>query len=165
MASGLGSLVAIWRKFTRITKADGTPIRAHIAEIRTIADRLTRLGDKPSDALIIATLLGSLPKTYHPLIVALDAHPEAGDLDFVIGRIINEAVTLEHFNPDTPSVVSPGNESMALRVDVRKITCHNCGIVGHFASNCQKQPNPYAKPTKPWDATNALAITETAYAL
>ncbi|CAA7269209.1 unnamed protein product [Cyclocybe aegerita] len=112
------SLIAIWRKFTWITKADNTPIH-------------------PSNTLTIVTLLGSLPKTYHPLVVALDAHPEAGDLDFVIGLVLNEAVTLEHFNPDMPSIVSPGHESTALKID--------------------KLLNPYAKPTKPWDAMKVLA--------
>ena len=99
MASGLGSLIALWGKFSRIRKAEGVTIRAHIANIRTLADQLKRLGDGPSDALTIAVIFGSLPPSYHQLIVSLNSHLLSGDLNFIIIHILNKDLTQQHLQP------------------------------------------------------------------
>ena len=65
-------------------------MQAHAASIREYADRLTGLGDPPSETLMVAVLLISLLESYSPLIVSLDTHPDRTKFDFVIQRCINE---------------------------------------------------------------------------
>ena len=60
------------------------------ASICEYADRLTGLGDSPSETLMVAVLLISLPESYSPLIVSLNTHPNCVKFDFVVQRCINE---------------------------------------------------------------------------
>ena len=45
-------------------------VQAHAASLWEYADRVTGLGDSPSETLMVTVLLISLPKTYSPLIVS-----------------------------------------------------------------------------------------------
>ena len=56
----------------QLKKTEEVMIQAHAASIREYADRLTGLGDSPSETLMVAVLLISLPESYGPLIVSLD---------------------------------------------------------------------------------------------
>ncbi|KAJ6454738.1 hypothetical protein C8R47DRAFT_1203922 [Mycena vitilis] len=58
-SAGLGGVVVAWRRFYALRKSDdNSSMRAHIAAVRGLAEKLGRLyNDKPSDAQIIATLL------------------------------------------------------------------------------------------------------------
>jgi hypothetical protein len=93
----LGGVVAMWRKFYAHRKpVETSTMRSHIAAVRGHAEKLGRIyNDKPSDAQIIATLLMSLPSSYDTLLVTLDSHPEKDNLEFVIGRLLNEEVRQE----------------------------------------------------------------------
>jgi gag-polypeptide of LTR copia-type/Zinc knuckle len=142
MSTGLGSIIVLWRKFTRIQKGEDTPMRTHIANLRNLADKLCALGDAPSDALTIAVLFGSLPAAYHQLIVSLDSSSQAQDLDFVIGRIINEEETINHFSPSSTASNSHLHHALTTKiVDKSHITCFKCGVRGHFQSECP-EPGP-----------------------
>jgi hypothetical protein len=76
MASGLGSIVAIWRKSQRMAKVDNATMCTHISGICTLANKLSSLGDAPSEAQTVAVLLGSLLPKYNTLVIVLDSHVE-----------------------------------------------------------------------------------------
>jgi hypothetical protein len=155
MASGLGSIVAIWRKFQRMAKADNATMHAHISSIRTLANKLSSLGDAPSEAQTVAVLLGSLPPEYNTLVIVLDLHANANDIDFVIGRVLNEEnrqkdggndngtsrVSHSGAGTSTTQALYSGTRGPGKFVDESKITCFKCGEVGHFQSRCLK-PGP-----------------------
>lgn len=156
LASGLGSLIAMWGKFTKLTKTSDVPMRTHIGNLRTLADKLKHLGDAPSDALSIAVLFGSLPSHYSSLIVSLDSHPQSDNLDFVIGRILNEEYRI---GADPASVMTSTNalytESRPRKIiDKSKITCFKCGKLGHFQSDCTETPDA-ATPVAAMALTNS----------
>ena len=90
MSQGLGSVISMWQRFFQLKKTEEVTIQAHAASIREYADRLTGLGDSPSETLMVAVLLISLPESYSPLIVSLDTHPDRAKFDFVVQRCINE---------------------------------------------------------------------------
>ena len=58
---GLGSIIAIWQHFFTLKKANDTSVQAHASAIRELADRLTGLGDVPSETLMVSVLMLSLP--------------------------------------------------------------------------------------------------------
>jgi hypothetical protein len=160
MSTGLGSIIVLWRKFTRIQKGEDTPMRTHIANVRNFADKLRALGDAPSDALTIAILFGSLPATYHQLIVSLDSSSQAQDLDFVIGRIINEEETINHFSTTSPVATSHSHSAYATKIiDKTRITCFKCGKRGHFQSECT-EPGPLHEIPTTTRNIAAMAISD-----
>ncbi|KAF8166996.1 ankyrin repeat-containing domain protein [Mycena galopus ATCC 62051] len=61
---------------------------------------------------IIATLLMSLPSSYDTLLVTLDSHPEKDNLEFVIGRLLNEEVRQES---EFSSIPFPDTSALAAR--------------------------------------------------
>ncbi|KAJ7704523.1 hypothetical protein B0H17DRAFT_838228, partial [Mycena rosella] len=86
-----------------------------------------------SDAQIIATLLMSLPPAYDSLIVALDSHAEKDNLDFVIGRLLNEETRQE----SEFSAAYPETSALTVRVcDKSRITCFKCRKQGHYQFEC-----------------------------
>ncbi|KAF8181521.1 hypothetical protein BJ912DRAFT_979740 [Pholiota molesta] len=95
-----------------------TPMRTHIANLRNLADKLRALGDAPSDALTIAILFGSLPASYHQLIVSLDSNNQP-------------------FSPSSTVSNSHSHNAFATKItDKTRITCFKCGHRGHFQSEC-----------------------------
>jgi gag-polypeptide of LTR copia-type len=76
MLQGLGSIISMWQRLFQLKKSEGATVQAHAASIREHADRLTGLGDSPSETLKVAVLLSSLPESYSPPIVSLDTHPD-----------------------------------------------------------------------------------------
>jgi hypothetical protein len=162
-SSGLGGVVVAWRKFYALRKSDNqSTMRAHIAAVRGHAEKLGRLyQDKPSDAQIIATLLMSLPTSYDTLIVSLDSSSQKDDLDFVIGRLLNEEIRQEGDHSDAIAPVSPfGSTTAALAArtnyrDMSRITCWKCQKLGHFQSACP-EPGPLVSAAPPAVAANSV---------
>ncbi|KAJ7116281.1 hypothetical protein C8R43DRAFT_902369 [Mycena crocata] len=116
-------------------------MRPHIAAVRSHAERLGRLyNDKPSDAQIIATLLMSLPPSYDALLVTLDSHAEKDNLEFVIGRLLNEEIRQESEFSTTPF---PDTSALAARTfrDKSRVTCFKCRKLGHYQNECP-EPGP-----------------------
>jgi hypothetical protein len=159
LSSGLGGAVVLWRKFHTLRKpGDPSTMRAHVATIRGLAEKLGRLHeDKPSDAQIIATLLVSLPPAYDTLIISLDAHPQKDDLDFVIGRLLNEETRQEaalsmNDTADIPTTVLASRTNR----DMSRITCFKCQKLGHYQYDCP-EPGPLvaAPPRADVPGTNA----------
>ncbi|KAJ7203822.1 hypothetical protein GGX14DRAFT_369237 [Mycena pura] len=136
-------------------------MRAHVASVRGHAEKLGRLyQDKPSDAQVIAILLMSLPPSYDALAVALDAHPSSGDIDFVVGRLLNEEQRQEtEIGGVMPSY---GESTTALNANTRdmsRVTCFKCHKRGHYQSQCP-EPGPLV-PLPPRDATQASIANTT----
>jgi gag-polypeptide of LTR copia-type len=73
MSQGLGSIISMWQRFVQLKKLEGVTVQAHAASIREHPDRLTStgLGDLPSETLMIAVLLLSLPESYGSLVSIL----------------------------------------------------------------------------------------------
>jgi hypothetical protein len=158
----MGGVVAVWKKLHGLRKSgDPGTMCSHIATVRGLAEKLGRLyNDKPSDAQIIATLLMSLPPSYDTLIISLDSHAEKDDLEFVIGRLLNEETRQENAL-SLPGINDPQPVAFAARMiwDKSRITCWKCQKLGHFQSECS-EPGPLA-PVPPHDVVaNAAHTTE-----
>jgi hypothetical protein len=137
-SSGLGGVVAMWRKFYSIRKPlESSTMRPHIAAVRGLAEKLGRIyNDKPSDAQIIATLLMSLPPAYDSLLVTLDSHADKDDLGFVVGRLLNEEARQESDLSIVPFPESTSAMTARTFRDKSRITCYRCGKLGHYRNEC-----------------------------
>jgi hypothetical protein len=140
MSQGLGSIISMWQRFFQLKKSEEVTIQAHAASIREYADRLTGLGDSPSETLMVAVLLFSLPESYSPLIVSLDTHPEHTKFDFVVQRCINEeARQLSNAGPkQSSSQISAFNADSKPRRDKKDVTCYRCQKKGHYRNECKE---------------------------
>ena len=135
-SQGLGNLVATWQKFFQMKKLDDISVQTHIAAIREVTDRLTGLGDKPSEALMVAVPMLSLPESYGALIISLDSHMDRINFDFVTQHCMNEEACQHSLNG------MPNHGEMALAIcakDRSKVKCFNCGILGHYKNECWKE--------------------------
>lgn len=90
LSQGLGSTISTWQKLFCITKAPDTSIQEHAGAICELADSLTGLDDTPSNSLLVATLVLSLPESYSSLIISLDSHSSKNDFDFVVQCCMNK---------------------------------------------------------------------------
>jgi hypothetical protein len=162
---GLGGAVVLWRKLHALHKSDDpSSMRAHIAAIRGLAEKLGRLyDDKPSDAQLIATLLASLPPAYDVLAISLDAHPQRDDLDFVISRLLNEETRQEAelMPPGVATVVPTTALAVRMRRDMSRITCFKCQKLGHYQYDCPEPGPPVTAPPRAPDViANAVFTRE-----
>ena len=137
MSQGLGSIISMWQRFFQLKKLEGITMQAHAASIREHADRLTGLGDSPSETLMVAVLLSSLPESYGPLIVSLDTHPDRTKFDFVVQRCINEEA--RQLSNASSSQDSAFNAVIKPKKDKKNVTCFKCGKKGHYQNECKEE--------------------------
>ena len=159
MSDGLGSAIATWQRLFTINKGPKTMLQEHVSTIREIADRLTGLRDSPSETLLVAVLMLSLPDSYNSLIISLDTHPDKNNFDFVVQRCLNEEA-----RQFANSGVQSSTENAAFqadpkpRRDQKDIMCFNCGKKGHYRSEC-KEPKKEERATTASVATVSDANT------
>ena len=159
MSQGLGSIISMWQRFFQLKKSEEVTIQAHAASIREYADRLTGLGDSPSETLMVAVLLISLPETYSPLIVSLDTHPDRTKFDFVVQRCINEeACQLSILGSKQSSGQNSAYSAESKpRKDKKNVTCYKCGKKGHYKNECKEEEETEKAETPAQEKGKAVA--------
>ncbi|KAF8195066.1 hypothetical protein BJ912DRAFT_923947 [Pholiota molesta] len=121
-------------------KNSTTSIQEHAGKIRELADRLTHLDDTPSDSLLVAVLMLSLPSSYSSLIISLDSHSSKNDFDFVVQHCMNEEARQAGVEATKQAEHENRNEAFLTdakpRRDRKDITCFKCGKKGHYRNEC-----------------------------
>jgi len=142
-ARGLGTRMALRRRFHTTQKADEQTMLSFITLVQEQAAHLRDLGAMVDDEEIIA-ILTKLPPTYGPLVVSLDSlDPEIRTIDYVITRLINEeARQMDEGGGDPYNIAmfahSSNNRGIRPRKNtpLDKITCFHCQRKGHYKSDC-----------------------------
>jgi len=143
-SQGLGSVISTWQRLFQIRKAPTTSIQEHASTMRKLADRLTNLGDQPSDSLLVAVLMLSLPESYSTLAISLDTVSTnlKNNFAYVVQRCMNE----ESHQIAVQGVPTPTTETVAFaatfkpRRDRKDITCFKCHRKGHYENECGNYP-------------------------
>ena len=161
VSQGLGSIIATWQRLFTLKKTNDTSVQAHASVIRELADRLTGLGDGPSETLMVSVLMLSLPESYSTLIISLDTHDDRTNFDFVVQRCMNEEARQATAHDST------ANKSQAFHADTTRtkrnkadITCYKCGKKGHYRNECPDLKNEEEKVSKDEKKTQAAASVE-----
>jgi len=142
-SQGLGSAISMWQRLFMMKKAPEISIQEHASVMREIADHLVGLGDKPSDMLLVAILMLSLPPSYSSLIISLDSHTNNKDFDFVVHRCMNEEARQLTMKQGVRG--QKGSENVAYhtdpkpRKDCKDITCFKCQKKGHYQNECKEE--------------------------
>ena len=154
MLQGLGSVILMWQRFFQLKKSEEVTIQTHTASIYEYADRLTGLGDSPSETLMVTVLLISLLESYSPLIVSLDPHPNCTKFDFVVQHCINEEACQLSIASSKQSLGSSG-QNVAFsaeskpKKDRKNITCYRCHQKGHYKNECKEELEEKEKTETP----------------
>lgn len=148
--AGFSTRMALRRELGRMKKHPETPMSKWVTSVRDVARQIKDLKGEIPDEEIIVILTDSLPESYAPLVVQLDAMEESGrTLSHVITRLIGEE-RRQSTNEDREDT-SVALIAKKTRRDRSEITCFGCGEKGHYRSECPKEKGKEeaGKPKKP----------------
>ena len=163
VSQGLGSIISIWQHFFTLKKANDTSVQAHASVIRELADRLTGLGDGPSETLMVSVLMLLLPESYSTLIISLDTHDNRTNFDFVVQRCMNEEArqaTAQDVQPTGSAFHANAAQTKRNKADV---TCYKCGKKGHYRNECPDLKDEEKKESKDGEKASAASAEEIAW--
>ncbi len=87
----LANKLFLKKQYFRTEMREGASVESYLKHMKEITDRLAAVGAPVSEEDQVVTLLGSLPKNYSTLVIALEARPgEEISLAFVQQALIHE---------------------------------------------------------------------------
>ena len=135
----LANKLFLKKQYFRAEMKEGTPMEAHLKQMKEITDRLAAIGAPIDEEDQIVTLLGSLPRSYSTLVTALETRGDGLTLSFVRQALIQEeqkrkGVVPEEVQPT--ALVSRMKRQATPRSKQGK--CFNCKQPGHFFQRLSK---------------------------
>ncbi|KMQ86061.1 retrovirus-related pol polyprotein from transposon tnt 1-94 [Lasius niger] len=131
--SSLSSKVFLLKSIVNHKLQEGGDMEEQLNAILELADKLTALGERIVDSLLIAIILGSLPESYSTLVTALESRAEDTlTLALVKGKLIDEYKRRKNTRTD-----EAGEIAMKAAEKSGK-TCYFCRKQGHYKRDCIK---------------------------
>lgn len=137
----LSSKVFLLRQICSLKFSDGKDMEEHISTMLDLVNKLTALGEKLVDHLIVAMLLSSLPESYSTLITALESRAEKElTLDLVKGKLIDEFKRRKHMclTHDTGDIAMKTQHGKDSKDKGSGVDCYFCKKSGHMKKDCLK---------------------------
>lgn len=129
----VGRKLLLTKTYFRCEMRESTSVESHLKYMKELTDKLATLGAPVTEEYQVATLLGSLPKTYATLVTALESQGDRGlSLTFVQRALLNEE---EKQNRIHKSDESAENDEVAM-ISKKKLRCYNYKQFGHVRSEC-----------------------------
>lgn len=149
----LANKLFLKKKYFRSQMKDGTRMEKHLKDMKELTDKLAAIGAPIAEEDQVVTLLGSLPPSYATLVTALEARVDDISLKFVQQALIHE----EQKQCNSDFLRSVETAAARKQTDVvlvekkfstgtakHKVKCFECGVVGHYKSNCPKKKTSYS---------------------
>ena len=137
---GLGTLLAIRRRFFFMKKEPNQTMQAWIAAVRHTAFQLEAADFEVRDLDLIIALTQGLPESYSSFTISLDSTPLKDlNVNFVIRRLLNEESRQQGVASPAPIKPDPDfhvEGSIMLARDAKHsldVVCFNCRGKGHVA--------------------------------
>lgn len=130
-------------------------VAQHVAKIENMARHLKNVGEKLSEVMIVAKILGTLPSNFNALVTAWDSvNKRDQKKEVLIERLIKEESRLTAIDEtsnalaamkvqegsthskDNASRKNYKSDKMSGKNKRKDFTCHNCSKKGHYARNC-----------------------------
>lgn len=133
-----GNKVRVLREIMRQRADENTDMELHVNHMNELCQQLLALDSELKPEFIMsATLLGSLPSSYDPLITALEARSD-GELTSTLVR----SKIIEEFRRRKERDNGGQNESSALKItntgaQKKVVTCYFCKRNGHRRDKCE----------------------------
>ncbi|KXJ83780.1 hypothetical protein RP20_CCG025484 [Aedes albopictus] len=120
------------------------------------------MGEALKEHLVVAILLSSLPKSFNPLVIALEGRPEEDlKLDYVKGKLLDEWKRRnESQERETEKVMKIAYNEAENRRSRR--VCHRCKQEGHFWRNCPVLLEEMQERVKKKDEAKSVAVQHSA---
>ena len=121
---------------------------SHTGKLREMADQLSSIGEKVSDTNFVMALLGSLPESYHTLVVTLGTRPPTEvTLQMVTAQLLQQQSRNKDARSTSEAALAIGNKSKphshnhndaGSSYDHKKnAKCRYCGKKGHYERECR----------------------------
>ena len=141
----LANKLFLKKKYFRSQMKDGTPMEKHLKDMKELTDKLAAIGAPISEEDQVVTLLGSLPPSYATLVTALEARVDDVSLKFVQQALIHEEQ--KQCSSDFVRSIASRKQNDVVLVGKKvstgtakhKVKCFECGVVGHYKSECPKK--------------------------
>lgn len=131
----ISSQILLRRKLINMKYDENKNMNYYLLEFDKIIRDLKSFGAKPEEMDTICQLLVTLPKSYDPLVTALETlNPETLTMDFIRSRLIDEYNKRECKNA-RPQVSSEYPAAMSAN-SANQLICYNCGKSGHKRYDC-----------------------------
>lgn len=120
---------------------DGEDLGSHLLKFDTILRDLKSAGAKLEEEDVVCQLLLSLPKSYDSVVTALETMKiDELTIEFVKGRLLDSEIKRKTINDDEDKETL--SKQVAMSGVVKKdVTCYQCGIRGHYKTECKESNN------------------------
>ena len=137
----LSTRVFVMKTICKMQLQEDEKMESHINDMMRYIEQLNIMGDPLSESWSVAMLLRSLPDSYDPLIVALEAREgSALGITFVKGKLIEEARRKVHKKEsmDETSVMKVNSRRTEIKINKKTdIKCFYCEKFGHMKKDCR----------------------------
>lgn len=153
--------VTLFKQLLNMRMADGDCMQRYVCSFTSVVEKLTETGVALQDELFVIMLLASLPKSYEPLVVALESRDELPSLTSLKVKLIEEGerkkvdkneegrvqAFMAHSGNDGRNKYSQkkgktnnaNNKNSNNNNHMKNIRCYNCKRKGHYAAQCEQK--------------------------
>ena len=118
---------------------EGTPVEQHLKLMKDITDKLSAIGGPISEEDQVVNLLGSLPRSFVTLVIAIEARVDVVSLNYVQQALIHEEMKQSGLSGQLNEAESALTGAFRKDTPHDRPTCFGCGAVGHVRRYCPKK--------------------------
>ena len=104
--------------------------------MKDITDKLAAIGAPISEEDQVVTLLGSLPRSFATLVIAIEARMDGVSLDYVQQALVHEEMKQSELSRQLSGAESALAGAFKRNMSRDRPTCYGCGNVGHICCYC-----------------------------